>query len=106
MLRSAEICFRFDSAYNDVLYYLPSLQDDLSDDDVMILDNGQQVFFWLGKKSSDIEIKLGFKSAQVNYIYEVILYYIGLMPQYYITALSLCYRLNSITCHVLKETQQ
>lgn len=40
-------------------------QDDLSDDDVMILDNGQQVFFWLGRKSSDIEIKLGFKSAQV-----------------------------------------
>lgn len=46
-------------------YHYLSVQDDLSDDDVMILDNGQQVFFWLGRKSSDIEIKLGFKSAQV-----------------------------------------
>jgi len=42
------------------------LQDDLADDDVMILDNGQQVFLWLGQKTSDVEIKLGFKSAQVR----------------------------------------
>ncbi|KAH3871911.1 hypothetical protein DPMN_035126 [Dreissena polymorpha] len=41
------------------------LQDDLADDDVMILDNGQQVFLWVGKKTSDVEIKLAFKSAQV-----------------------------------------
>lgn len=41
------------------------LQDDLADDDVMILDNGQQVFLWPGKKTSDVEIKLAFKSAQV-----------------------------------------
>ncbi|XP_060578939.1 protein flightless-1 homolog isoform X2 [Ruditapes philippinarum] len=40
-------------------------QDDLADDDVMILDNGQQVFLWVGKKTSDVEIKLAFKSAQV-----------------------------------------
>lgn len=40
-------------------------QDDLADDDVMILDNGQNVFLWVGKKTSDVEIKLSFKSAQV-----------------------------------------
>ncbi|XP_041364511.1 protein flightless-1 homolog isoform X2 [Gigantopelta aegis] len=40
-------------------------QDDLADDDVMILDNGEQVFLWVGKKTSDVEIKLAFKSAQV-----------------------------------------
>ncbi|ESO93458.1 hypothetical protein LOTGIDRAFT_145300, partial [Lottia gigantea] len=40
-------------------------QDDLADDDVMILDNGQNVFLWIGKKTSDVEIKLAFKSAQV-----------------------------------------
>lgn len=40
-------------------------QDDLADDDVMILDNGENVFLWVGKRTSDVEIKLGFKSAQV-----------------------------------------
>ncbi|XP_064640268.1 protein flightless-1 homolog isoform X2 [Lineus longissimus] len=40
-------------------------QDDLADDDVMILDNGELVFLWVGKKTSDVEIKLAFKSAQV-----------------------------------------
>ncbi|XP_071129219.1 protein flightless-1 homolog isoform X5 [Mytilus edulis] len=40
-------------------------QDDLADDDGMILDNGEQVFLWVGKKTSDVEIKLTFKSAQV-----------------------------------------
>jgi hypothetical protein len=40
-------------------------QDDLADDDVMILDNGENVFLWVGKKTSDVEIKLAFKSAQV-----------------------------------------
>jgi len=40
-------------------------QDDLADDDVMILDNGEQVYLWIGKKTSDVEIKLAFKSAQV-----------------------------------------
>ena len=42
-----------------------SFQDDLADDDVMILDNGDQVFLWVGRKTSDVEIKLAFKSAQV-----------------------------------------
>ncbi|KAK7501988.1 hypothetical protein BaRGS_00006740 [Batillaria attramentaria] len=40
-------------------------QDDLADEDVMILDNGEQVYLWVGKKTSDVEIKLAFKSAQV-----------------------------------------
>ncbi|GAB6020266.1 hypothetical protein CHUAL_002984 [Chamberlinius hualienensis] len=40
-------------------------QDDLADDDIMILDTGDQVFLWVGSKCSDVEIKLAFKSAQV-----------------------------------------
>ena len=32
----------------------------------MILDNGVNVFLWPGKKTSDVEIKLSFKSAQVS----------------------------------------
>ncbi|XP_044597478.1 protein flightless-1-like, partial [Cotesia glomerata] len=41
-------------------------QDDLADDDIMILDNGEQVFLWLGAHCSEVEIKLAYKSAQVN----------------------------------------
>ncbi|CAG9864201.1 unnamed protein product [Phyllotreta striolata] len=40
-------------------------QDDLADDDIMILDNGEQVFLWLGARCSEVEIKLALKSAQV-----------------------------------------
>ncbi|KAB0794381.1 hypothetical protein PPYR_11220 [Photinus pyralis] len=40
-------------------------QDDLADDDIMILDNGEQVFLWLGAKCSEVEIKLAYKSAHV-----------------------------------------
>jgi hypothetical protein len=40
-------------------------QDDLADDDIMILDSGEQVFLWVGAKCSDVEIKLAYKSAQV-----------------------------------------
>ncbi|RWS11681.1 protein flightless-1-like protein [Dinothrombium tinctorium] len=40
-------------------------QDDLADDDIMILDNGSQVFIWVGSKCSDVEVKLAYKSAQV-----------------------------------------
>ena len=40
-------------------------QDDLCDDDVMILDTGEAVYLWVGRTSTDIEIKLAFKSAQV-----------------------------------------
>ncbi|KAG1675355.1 Protein flightless-1 [Nymphon striatum] len=40
-------------------------QDDLADDDIMLLDNGEQLFIWLGSKCSEVEIKLAYKSAQV-----------------------------------------
>lgn len=40
-------------------------QDDLADDDIMILDNGEHVFLWLGSRCSEVEIKLAYKSAQV-----------------------------------------
>ncbi|XP_048575726.1 protein flightless-1 homolog isoform X2 [Nematostella vectensis] len=40
-------------------------QDDLAGDDVMILDTGHEVFVWMGMESSDVEKKLGIKSAQV-----------------------------------------
>lgn len=43
-------------------------QDDLADDDIMLLDNGEQVFLWLGSRCSEVEIKLAYKSAQVNFI--------------------------------------
>jgi len=33
----------------------------------MVLDNGEQVFLWLGARSSEVEIKLAYKSAQVRY---------------------------------------
>jgi hypothetical protein len=46
-------------------------QDDLADDDIMILDNGEQVFLWLGAKCSEVEIKLAYKSAQVSSIYSL-----------------------------------
>lgn len=42
-------------------------QDDLADDDIMILDNGEQVFLWLGSRCSEVEIKLAYKSAQVKW---------------------------------------
>lgn len=41
-------------------------QDDLADDDIMLLDNGEQVFLWLGSRCSEVEIKLAYKSAQVG----------------------------------------
>ena len=40
-------------------------QEDLVDEDIMILDNGNQIFIWVGTKCSDVEIKLAYKSAQV-----------------------------------------
>ncbi|XP_076366000.1 FLII actin remodeling protein isoform X2 [Tachypleus tridentatus] len=40
-------------------------QDELVDDDIMILDNGREVFIWVGPKCSEVEIKLAYKSAQV-----------------------------------------
>jgi len=40
-------------------------QDDLADEDNMLLDNGDQVFLWLGSRSSEVEVKLTYKAAQV-----------------------------------------
>jgi hypothetical protein len=40
-------------------------QDDLADEDIMVLDNGTQVFIWVGTRCSDVEVKLACKSAQV-----------------------------------------
>lgn len=40
-------------------------QDDLADEDIMILDNGNHVFVWIGSRCSDVEIKLALKSASV-----------------------------------------
>ena len=37
----------------------------------MLLDTGLQVYLWVGKKTSDIEIKLAFKSAQVGWAWSV-----------------------------------
>ena len=48
---------------NIIIFYC--IQDDLADDDIMILDNGEQVFLWLGTRCSEVEIKLAYKSAQV-----------------------------------------
>ena len=40
-------------------------QDDLAQDDIMILDSGEQVFLWMGPRCSEVEVKLSYKSAQV-----------------------------------------
>ena len=37
----------------------------MSEEDVMLMDNGKQVFVWFGKNASEVEKKLGVKSAQV-----------------------------------------
>uniref|UniRef100_A0A0K0D757 Gelsolin-like domain-containing protein n=1 Tax=Angiostrongylus cantonensis TaxID=6313 RepID=A0A0K0D757_ANGCA len=40
-------------------------QDDLDDDDIMVLDNGDLVFLWLGSRASEVEVKLAYKAATV-----------------------------------------
>lgn len=40
-------------------------QDDLADDDIMLLDNGQEVYMWVGSQTSQVEIKLSLKACQV-----------------------------------------
>ncbi|XP_078491271.1 protein flightless-1 homolog isoform X2 [Ciona intestinalis] len=40
-------------------------QDDLADDDIMMLDNGQVVFMWVGHQTSQVEVKLGLKTVSV-----------------------------------------
>lgn len=41
-------------------------QDDLDDDDIMVLDNGDIVFLWLGTRASEVEVKLAYKAATVS----------------------------------------
>nr|XP_025042164.1 protein flightless-1 homolog [Pelodiscus sinensis] len=41
-------------------------QDDLADDDIMLLDNGQEVYMWVGTQTSQVEIKLSLKACQVR----------------------------------------
>eukprot|EP00063_Salmo_salar_P067485 XP_014042320.1 PREDICTED: protein flightless-1 homolog [Salmo salar] len=43
-------------------------QDDLADDDIMLLDNGQEVYMWVGTQTSQVEIKLSLKACQVRYV--------------------------------------
>lgn len=66
-------------------------QDDLADDDIMILDNGDQVFLWLGSRCSEVEIKLAYKSAQVRLLLassylngKLSFYHLLISPQVYI----------------------
>ncbi|XP_069840328.1 protein flightless-1 homolog [Dendropsophus ebraccatus] len=40
-------------------------QDDLADDDIMLLDNGKEVYMWVGSQTSQVEIKLSLKACQV-----------------------------------------
>ncbi|XP_073504572.1 protein flightless-1 homolog [Phyllobates terribilis] len=40
-------------------------QDDLADDDIMLLDNGIEVYMWVGSQTSQVEIKLSLKACQV-----------------------------------------
>ena len=48
------------------IFFFSLLQGDLSEEDVMLLDNGKQVFVWFGKAASEVEKKLAVKSAQVS----------------------------------------
>lgn len=40
-------------------------QDDLADDDIMLLDNGDIVYMWVGGQTSQVEVKLGLKTCSV-----------------------------------------
>ncbi len=46
--------------------FIDFCQDDLSDDDIMILDTGTLVYLWIGPTSTDIEKKFAARSAQVS----------------------------------------
>jgi hypothetical protein len=64
----------YEDAVQQLLYFTNvTFQDDLADDDIMLLDNGEQVFLWLGAKCSEVEIKLAYKSAQVSSVYSFIM---------------------------------
>ncbi|MCP9259008.1 Gelsolin [Dirofilaria immitis] len=60
------ICRKMGVASETVSFSLTCyLEDDLDDDDIMILDNGDLVFLWLGYHASEVEVKLAYKAAQV-----------------------------------------
>lgn len=40
----------------------------MDDDDIMILDNGDLVFLWMGYHASEVELKLAYKAAQVFFL--------------------------------------
>ena len=44
---------------------LPSLQD-LNEDDVMVLDSGDEVYIWVGQGSDDQEKEKAFTMAEVS----------------------------------------
>lgn len=46
-------------------------QDDLDEDDVMILDGGDELYIWEGKDSSEEERRKSLEVAQVRYIDEI-----------------------------------
>ncbi|VDL98287.1 unnamed protein product [Schistocephalus solidus] len=56
---------------NDAGYFSASekcadfCQDDLINDDVMMLDTGDQIYLWLGKRTSDVEVKLSLQAAKL-----------------------------------------
>uniref|UniRef100_A0A914HBG3 Gelsolin-like domain-containing protein n=1 Tax=Globodera rostochiensis TaxID=31243 RepID=A0A914HBG3_GLORO len=64
-------CTRLFRCTNDKGYFSVSektvdfCQDDLESEDVMIVDNGEIVFLWLGERASEVEVKLAYKAAQV-----------------------------------------
>lgn len=55
----------------------------MADDDIMILDNGEQVFLWLGTRCSEVEIKLAYKSAQVSYASLIVIIFIKMLQIFY-----------------------
>lgn len=67
------------------------VQDDLDDDDIMILDNGDLVFLWLGFHASDVELKLAYKAAQVGHFFFEFLFW-----KYLVFSMSARYFLQSI----------
>ncbi len=69
-------------------------QDDLADEDIMLLDNGQQVFLWLGTKSSEVEVKLSYKAVQVS---NSNVHAIGPTSRFICFAFLFCYRLRRCT---------
>jgi hypothetical protein len=47
---------------------LADVQDELAEDDVMLLDNGNTVYIWLGPNASEVEVKLAYKAALVSLV--------------------------------------